>query len=213
VLLQAIQFLFSADIVDCNTIKSVTTKWCTDGTSFNNSIAMNLGTAPTYTSSTSIPALPGGTTISYKIIAVDNNNNTTTSSVNSYTVVSACSNPATVFTDDFSTNSSTSYTTSGAIGSSSWTVIRSGADWGARRNTSPLQLELTNDVGATANANGWVMASTPLSSFSSPFITTLNSNSGIVTWTFNMRTNRTTALTGFYVNYYIWISLCSLFYS
>jgi len=58
----------------------------------------------------------------------------------------------TVFTDDFSTNTSATYTTSGAINASAWSVTRSGADWGARRNTSPQQLEETNDVGGTANA-------------------------------------------------------------
>ncbi len=35
-----------------------------------------------------------------------------------------------------------------------------GQDFGARRNTSPAQLELTNDASAAVNANGWVMAST-----------------------------------------------------
>ena len=103
----------------------------------------------------------------------------------------------TVFTDDFSTNTNATYTTTGAIGASGWSVTRSGADWGARRNTSPQQLELTNDVGATGNLNGWVFTSTTTSSFSSPYNTTLSSNTGLITWTFNMRTNRTTALSGF----------------
>ncbi|MCE7926873.1 MAG: hypothetical protein DYG98_27880, partial [Haliscomenobacteraceae bacterium CHB4] len=97
----------------------------------------------------------------------------------------------TVFSDDFSTNTSATYTTSGAIGASAWSILRSGDDWGGRRNTSPAQLELTNDVGATANAGGWVLASTPSSSFSAPYNTTLSSNTGIVTWTFNMRQIRT----------------------
>lgn len=41
----------------------------------------------------------------------------------------------TVFSDDFSTNQSTAWTTSGQIGSSNWYVNLSGVDWGARRNT------------------------------------------------------------------------------
>ena len=93
----------------------------------------------------------------------------------------------TVFGDDFSTDQSATYTTTGAIGASAWSVTRSGADFGARRNTSPAQLELTNDVGATANANGWLLVSTPSSSFTSPYNTILNSNPGVVTWTFNMQ--------------------------
>jgi len=97
----------------------------------------------------------------------------------------------TVFTDDFSTNTDVTYTTSGAIGSSAWSVNRSGDDWGARRNTSPAQLELTNDVGATANVNGWIFTNTAMSSFSSPFSTTLSSNPGLVTWYFNIRQIRT----------------------
>ena len=93
----------------------------------------------------------------------------------------------TVFTDDFSTNQSATYTTGGAIGGSAWSVTRSGADFGGRRNTSPAQLELTNDVGASANANGWVLVSTPSSSFNSPYNSILNANPGLVTWTFNMQ--------------------------
>jgi len=97
----------------------------------------------------------------------------------------------TVFSDDFSADQSTTYTTSGAIGASAWSVTRSGADFGARRNTSPAQLELTNDVGATPNANGWVLVNTPSSSFTAPYNTILNSNPGVVTWTFNMQQVRT----------------------
>jgi hypothetical protein len=103
----------------------------------------------------------------------------------------------TVFEDDFSTNNSATYTTSGAISSSSWNVSRLGNDWGARRNTSPTQLELTNDVGATSNATGWIYAYVSLSAFISPFNSTLKSNTSLLTWSFNMRTNRTSALAGF----------------
>lgn len=37
----------------------------------------------------------------------------------------------------------------------------------------------------------------PLSTYSSPFTSTLSSNTGIVTWTFNTRTTRTSTLSGF----------------
>ena len=93
----------------------------------------------------------------------------------------------TVFTDDFSADTNATYTTSGQIGTSRFSVTRSGADFGARRNTSPEQLELTNDATATANANGWVFASAPTTSFAAPYNPTLNQNPGPVTWTFNMR--------------------------
>ncbi|NUN08879.1 MAG: endonuclease [Ignavibacteriaceae bacterium] len=96
-----------------------------------------------------------------------------------------------VFEDNFSTNTSATWTTSGAIGSSSWSVVRLGADWGARRNTSPAQLELTNDASAATNESGWIFAYTPTSGFSSPYSTTLSSNPGLITWKFNMRQIRT----------------------
>jgi predicted extracellular nuclease len=97
----------------------------------------------------------------------------------------------TVFSDDFSTNTNAAYTTTGAIGASPWMVLVQNADWGARRNTSPEQLELTNDASAAANAIGWVLASVASSSFPAPYNTTLNLNTGTVTWNFNMRQIRT----------------------
>lgn len=96
-----------------------------------------------------------------------------------------------VFSDDFSTNQSATYTTSGAIGSSAWSISRSGVDFGGRRNTSPAQLELTNDASASGQVNGWAFGSTSMSSFTSPYNTTLSSNLGVVTWNFNMRQIRT----------------------
>ena len=96
----------------------------------------------------------------------------------------------TVFSDDFSTNQSAAWTTSGQIGSSSFYVARSGDDWGARRNTNGI-LELTNDVGSTGNANGWVLAYTNTGQFASPYNKTLSSNPGLVTWYVNMRQIRT----------------------
>lgn len=100
---------------------------------------------------------------------------------------SAIMSPTVVFSDDFSANSSTTWTTTGTIGASSWSVSRSGVDWGARRNTSPQQLELSNDTSVTANANGWSFASVPLNTIPAPYSATLSSNPGLVTWQFNMR--------------------------
>lgn len=97
----------------------------------------------------------------------------------------------TVFSDDFSTNTSVNWTTSGAINGSAWSVLRSGDDFGGRRNTSPQQLEFTNDIGAATNLSGWVFGMTPTTSFSSPYNPVLSLNSGVVTWTFNIRQIRT----------------------
>jgi uncharacterized protein len=109
-------------------------------------------------------------------------------------IINLCFNgvsQTTVFSDDFSSNTNVAFTTSGVIGSSAWSVLVQNADWGARRNTSPEHLELTNDASATANANGWVLASTSMSSFLSPYNTTLNLNTGTITWNFNIRQIRT----------------------
>ncbi|MCB5223970.1 MAG: endonuclease [Candidatus Cloacimonadaceae bacterium] len=93
----------------------------------------------------------------------------------------------TVFNDDFSNYQSANWTTSGQIGSSGWYVTRSGADWGARRNTSPAQLELTNDASGSTNADGWVFANYLTSNFSAPYNRILANNSGQITWVFNIR--------------------------
>jgi hypothetical protein len=93
----------------------------------------------------------------------------------------------TVFSDDFSTNTNAAWTTNGVINSSAWAVARSGDDWGARRNVSPEQLEITNDVSGIFNAIGWVFAYTATGSYAAPYSQVLNLNPGLVTWTFNMR--------------------------
>ncbi|MFZ4797996.1 MAG: beta strand repeat-containing protein [Bacteroidia bacterium] len=109
-----------------------------------------------------------------------------------------------VFSDNFNVSQGSSYSnTSGAIGSSStWSLAKSGADWGARIN--PAFLDLTNDVDViTTNTDGWVFGYTSLSNFSAPYNATLSSNAGIVSWSFNLRTNRTTTeLAGFNSNTY-----------
>lgn len=96
----------------------------------------------------------------------------------------------TVFTDPFTTSTGATYTVAaGAIGTSTtWSLSRSGADWGARIDGGIL--DVTNDGSATANAAGWAFASTPTTSFSAPYNPQLNLNSGVVTWTFNIRVNR-----------------------
>src|SRR5687768_11724530 len=93
----------------------------------------------------------------------------------------------TVFSDNFNTSEGATYTTAaGSIGSSFiWSFSRSGDDWGARIDGNIL--DLTNDASGTANANGWDFGYTQTAFFASPYTTTLSSNTGIVTWTFNMR--------------------------
>lgn len=90
-----------------------------------------------------------------------------------------------VFTDDFNTSQGTTFTTTGAIGTSDWTITRSGADWGGRIHNDIL--ELTNTASAAANANGWVFAHIDADDFESGFNPILEDNTDLVVWYFNMQ--------------------------
>lgn len=96
----------------------------------------------------------------------------------------------TVFSDNFNTSTGATYTiAAGAVGTSTtWSLSRSGVDWGARIDNGIL--DMTNDGSGAANVAGWGFASTPTTAFIAPYNAQLNLNSGIVTWTFNIRTNR-----------------------
>jgi len=77
----------SANITDDTSVASATLQWCTDGTSFGNSIVMNVGVSPNYVTASSIPTQAAGTTVTYRIIAVDGQGNSTTSITCSYKVI------------------------------------------------------------------------------------------------------------------------------
>ncbi|MCZ2337591.1 MAG: hypothetical protein LC127_05190, partial [Chitinophagales bacterium] len=97
-----------------------------------------------------------------------------------------------VFTEDFNTPGTpqnSNFTTNGHIGTSRWTVTRSGNDFGAKIDQGFLTL--TNDVGSAGNAKGWVLASTSTSNFLPAYSPVLSQNPGIVSWSFNMRQLRT----------------------
>ncbi|MEW6653651.1 MAG: fibronectin type III domain-containing protein, partial [Bacteroidota bacterium] len=91
----------------------------------------------------------------------------------------------TVFSDNFNTSQGSTYSTSGNIGTTNWAINRWGADFGARIDGNIL--EMTNDASTTTNVAGWVYVNQPFSIISTPFNSTLGSNTGLVTWTFNMR--------------------------
>lgn len=96
-------------------------------------------------------------------------------------VVSPLSNATSPFVMTWTTNCPLTGATAGI----SKTNLTNGTDYA-------LDLE----AGATPTATrAWV--SGPLTSYGSPFNSTLNTNSGVITWTFNMRTNRVTKLSGF----------------
>ncbi|RYD86376.1 MAG: hypothetical protein EOP50_22500, partial [Sphingobacteriales bacterium] len=102
----------------------------------------------------------------------------------------ATSQTTTVFSDDFSTSAGTSYTTSAtAIGTSTkWSFVRGGGDLGAKIDGG--RMAITNDATAATNSSNYGMAYANMAAFASPFTTTLGSNPGLVTWTFNMRQQR-----------------------
>ncbi|MGV3460632.1 MAG: hypothetical protein ACO1N9_09295 [Flavobacterium sp.] len=113
----------------------------------------------------------------------------------------------TVFTDDFAISRGTSYTTvNGAVGTSpTWTMLRSGTDFGARINSGILSL--SSDATGSTNASGWVLASTlTTSSYNSLYNPVLNANAGPITWTFNMRQSRSNPsgpASGYYASAFI----------
>jgi hypothetical protein len=93
---------------------------------------------------------------------------------------------ATVFSDNFNR----------AAPGSDYAVSVSAGDGGASINGSSF-LELTNDMSATANANGRVSTAVSFASFYAPFSGVLSGNSGPVTWEVNLRYNRATDPSGF----------------
>ncbi|MBL0154094.1 MAG: hypothetical protein IPP93_11635 [Chitinophagaceae bacterium] len=91
------------------------------------------------------------------------------------------------FSDNFNASTGAAYTAAaGPIGSSTtWSLSRSGVDWGGKIDVGVM--DLSNDVSASANVNGWTFGYTPTASFTAPYTTTLNANTSTVTWYFNMQ--------------------------
>lgn len=97
----------------------------------------------------------------------------------------------TVFAENFNapgTPQNSSFSPTGPIGTSQWTVTRSGGDFGAKIDAG--MLTLSNDISTAANVNGWVAASTSTTNYSSLYKPVLSQNTGVVSWSFNMRQMR-----------------------
>ena len=95
----------------------------------------------------------------------------------------------TVLNETFTTSQGTSFTlNAGPIGTSTtWSMNNASANLqGAKIDGG--QLTLSTDLGT---GTGAVFAYTPVSNFTSPYNTTLNANTGLITWSFNMRQIRT----------------------
>ena len=118
----------------------------------------------------------------------------------------------TVFSEDFNRGSVVSPITNGGLpiattytttttstgtgaGSTSRTNLQTGSDYS-------LQILSASQAAPDNQQAGKTYVYAPLSSYSSPFNSVLNLNSGPVTWYFNMKTNRSTANSGFTANGY-----------
>ncbi|MEI6748539.1 MAG: hypothetical protein ACOYMF_07810 [Bacteroidales bacterium] len=110
------------------------------------------------------------------------------------------SQPTTVFADNFNRDLGVSPLTNGGTPTMTWTTASTASPAGISitnaATVDPANYVVQMYPGATPAA-GRTYITGPLSTFSSPFSTTLNANPGPVTWTFNMKTNRSTALSGF----------------
>lgn len=105
----------------------------------------------------------------------------------------------TVFTDDFNRGAVVSPITSGGTPTMVWTTASTASPAGTSTTSLTTDPNYVAQLIAntTAPAAGRTYITGLLSTFSSPFNTILSSNLGPVTWTFNMKTNRTTSLSGF----------------
>jgi endonuclease I len=107
----------SASITDDGSVSGAILYWGTSPTALTNSITMAVGTPPTYTTISTIPAKPAGTTVYYKIVATDNQSNSTTSDVFNYNIPQGePSNHPTNFTCGTTTAVSIPLTWTDAIG-------------------------------------------------------------------------------------------------
>ena len=106
----------------------------------------------------------------------------------------------TVFTDNFNRDLGVSPLTSGGTPTMNWITASTASPAGISitnaATNDPTNYVVQIYVSATPAAGRTYITGT-LSTYSAPFATTLNSNPGPVTWTFNMKTNRSTALSGF----------------
>ena len=109
----------------------------------------------------------------------------------------------TVFSDDFDRGSVVSPLSSGGTPSMTYTTVSTGGGTSSTNLTAVGDYTLSLATNATTGTAGRTYVSGPLSTFSSPFNTTLSSNNQLVTWSFNMRTSRGSGLSGFDATNYV----------
>jgi predicted secreted Zn-dependent protease len=101
-----------------------------------------------------------------------------------------------VFSDDFNRGVVVSPISNGGTPVMTWTTGSSSATPGVSTTNLTAGTDYAANIYSSAVA-GITYFTGPLSTYSSPFTPTLSSNTGNITWTFNMRSNRTSALAGF----------------
>jgi hypothetical protein len=110
-----------------------------------------------------------------------------------------------VFSDDFNRGAVVSPLSNGGTPTMTYTTTSTAANPGssATNLTSGADYTLSLAPNSATPAAGRTYVYGTLSTYSAPFSTTLNTNPGLVTWTFNLRTNRSTALSGFDASQYV----------
>jgi|GEM_PF-1694287 len=138
----------SASITDDGSVSNAILYWDVTPGTFSNSIGMSVGTPPTYTTSSTIPAQVAGTTVYYKIVATDNEAHPTTSDIYTYNVPQAePDNHPTNFTCGTTTSSSIPLTWTDAIG----TILPNGY---LIKMSSVSLADITNPSDGTPVADG-----------------------------------------------------------
>lgn len=100
----------------------------------------------------------------------------------------------TVFTDNYDRSPFSSGGTGGSPSTTYTSVTSAGTVTSTLVSGSNYMLAINSAAGTVANDKAYVWA--PLTGFSSPWSTTLSSNPGIITWTFNMRTSTAVTVAG-----------------
>ncbi|RLD59050.1 MAG: hypothetical protein DRJ01_11805, partial [Bacteroidetes bacterium] len=178
----------SADITDDGTISSVTLKWCTDGSSFNNNITMSVSSGDTYTTNSDIPAQINGTTVSYKIEATDNDSETSTSSIHEYTIGTSSSANETF--DNFAESSSYADGSFTGQDGSTWTYTQCRGDIQINGATPCLAKDATAKVqSGTISGGCGTLSFDYLKAYSSDIDLEVYVNSTLVTTITSSSTN------------------------
>jgi len=113
----------TAEITDADGISSVTFNWGTSSGNLANSITMSLVSGSQYTTTTTIPAQPNGTTVYYKLTVIDQLSQSASSAIRSYHLSSGNEGtPVTLFSDDFNDGTLNKWNAQSVTGAQIWSI-------------------------------------------------------------------------------------------